>query len=754
MNSFEITISSIRDILRVEGITGLDSINHCIAFLISRYLTIDKCIEFEIPIEFAFENFLKNINDKSCDEQILMSNFITKNAEQDCLYVYLQDKLNFNTFKFKINSPSNFLNIYKKLENIDINILFDKIDIVGAIYELHLKTGTTGSGMRDLGQYFTNREVIKYMINLCDPKLKKNGNIETILDPSMGTGGFLSMSIKHLNKKYKNIDWDINKQNIFGFDVDESVKNMSLLNALLECGKIFNDTFIKNDSLSNGFTIIDKVDIILANEPFGLKNIVYKNTCKKIKDLKIEGTKGEPLFLQLIMQSLNNKGRCAVIVPDGVLFNESKLFKLTRKYLCDNFDLKKVISLDDGLFLNTGVKSSILYFINEEKTKEVEFCNIKMCNDLIVEEMIVKINIKNIEENDYSLFINKYNVAMEEKIKGLEYFKFGDVCDFLSKSKRNSSYGKETGKYPFYTSSETLTKYCDDFDYEKCCLIISNGGNANIKINNNFSCSADNFVVKTKNNNILIKYIYYWFVVNISKLENCFHGSVIKHLSKKDLINIEIPIPLLEMQQKIVEILDTFYDTIEGNNKLIENYKKIKNNIVWCNTINLEKEKFENLCYFMPKSKKNASYGKEIGLYPFYTSSQYLTKYCDECDYTENCLIIGTGGNPNVKINNNFSCSSDNFVIKNKNNKILNYYLYYWFENNMSKLENCFHGSTIKHLSKSDLINIQIPIPTIEIQNIIMNECLYYDELIEILNKENKKLKNNKVIETIFNSIH
>ena len=80
--------------------------------------------------------------------------------------------------------------------------------------------------------------------------------------------------------------------------------------------------------------------------------------------------------------------------------------------------------------------------------------------------------------------------------------------------------------------------------------------------------------------------------------------------------------------------------------------------------------------------------------------------------------------------------------------------MYYWFENNMSKLENCFHGSTIKHLSKSDLINIQIPIPTIEIQNIIMNECLYYDELIEILNKENKKLKNNKVIETIFNSIH
>ena len=86
--------------------------------------------------------------------------------------------------------------------------------------------------MRDLGQYFTNREVIKYMIKLCDPKLKKNVEIESILDPSMGTGGFLSMSIKHLNKKHKNINWKLNKDRIYGFDVDETVKNMSLLNAL------------------------------------------------------------------------------------------------------------------------------------------------------------------------------------------------------------------------------------------------------------------------------------------------------------------------------------------------------------------------------------------------------------------------------------------------------------------------------------------------------------------------------------------
>jgi type I restriction enzyme M protein len=75
------------------------------------------------------------------------------------------------------------------------------------------------------------------MINLCDLKLN-----ETILDPTCGTGGFLSMSIKYLNNKYNNIDWSIYKNNIFGFDIDNHVKNLTLLNLLLETNQLFKDT--------------------------------------------------------------------------------------------------------------------------------------------------------------------------------------------------------------------------------------------------------------------------------------------------------------------------------------------------------------------------------------------------------------------------------------------------------------------------------------------------------------------------------
>ena len=75
MNNFEATITSIRNILRIEGITGLDSISHCIALIISRYLTIEKCKEFNIPLEYAYENFLKNKDATDCDDQTQIAKF-------------------------------------------------------------------------------------------------------------------------------------------------------------------------------------------------------------------------------------------------------------------------------------------------------------------------------------------------------------------------------------------------------------------------------------------------------------------------------------------------------------------------------------------------------------------------------------------------------------------------------------------------------------------------------------------------------
>lgn len=770
MNQFESTITSIRNILRVEGITGLDSINHCVALLVSRYLTIEKCSEFEIPLEFAFENFLKNKDGTKCDDQTAIAKFYTQNGDEDCLFVYLQDKLNFNTFKFKINAPLNFLKIYEKLEEINISNLFDKIDIVGAIYELHLKTGTTGSGMRDLGQYFTNREVIKYMIKLCEPKLKKNGDIESILDPSMGTGGFLSMSIKHLNKKHKNINWKLNKDRIYGFDVDETVKNMSLLNALLECGQIFNKTFVKNDTLHNDYlidkTIIDKVDIILANEPFGLKNIIHANCCKRIKNLKIEGTKAEPLFLQLMMQSLNVGGRCAVIIPDGVLFNDAKLYKLTRKYLCEKLRLSKIISLEDGLFLNTGVKSSILFFVNDGETKEVEFCKIKMSNSEIVEESIIKVDIEEIKENDYSLFVNKYNKVEEEKLDGIEYKKLGELFDFES-SKLNSGDMDNSGDYNFYSgiALNPAGKHSSfNFNLPEYIGIIKGGGagagkyGEQIGLGKVFYLTEKNaisngmYILKPKETNNNLKYIYHYLKFSKNKIMDlATYTTGLGNIKQESLKSYQIPIPPLPSQEQIVEALDSIYDTIEVNSKLIQNYEKIKKGIIWSSTFNVEKKKLGDIVENIKTGKNKPSDNKSGSKYPYYGTGG-ITGYTDEYLVDGNYILTARNGTigQTIFVNGKSYPSDHMFIIKDTKENIK--YIYSVLKY-LTNLENYAVGTTIKGISKESLISVLIPIPTKEIQEYIVKECEYYDNLIDILKKENERLQNNKIIEIVLKSV-
>jgi len=395
MEAFKSKINAVRDILRKDGVTGIDSITHCVAFYILRNLDIELCKKLNISVKFAYCNFNKDDNGTNLDHGKLFEKFYLPSRPMDCFVGILANKFKFKAIKqFGIKTSRYLESIFNIFEGIDPKTLNCNCDIVGPINEIHLATGTSGSGMRDLGQYFTHRKVIKFMIELCAPKVV-NGHIETILDPSMGTGGFLTMATKYLNEHNPDINWTVEQSNIIGFDISDSVQSLAYINLLLENGELF-ENIVSQDTLHNDLIAnnvhIDKVDNILANVPFGLKNIIHADCAKRIVDLKIRGTKAEPLFLQLIMLSLKENGRCAVIIPDGVLFNDAKLHTETRKYLIENMNLKKVIALDDDeFFMNTGVKSSILYFVNDGTTQEVEFSKIKLASGNLVEESLKKV---------------------------------------------------------------------------------------------------------------------------------------------------------------------------------------------------------------------------------------------------------------------------------------------------------------------------------------------------------------------------
>jgi len=565
-------IKKIRDILRTVGVTDQDSIIHCIAFISLRQLTVNMCKIFEIPEEFAFENF-----DSELDDEELRNKFWLPDSKSKCFVTYLRIKMGFKSFKFSdVITNLHFRNIFRCLEDIETEQLKQSCDIVGDIYELHLKTGSKSS--RDLGQFFTNRLVIKFMVELTDPKLNDNGQIETIVDPTMGTGGFLTMAVDHINKQGK-VNWKKNCKRIFGYDLDNRVRDYANINLMLETGQKFPNLFTR-DTLSNDICIEEKpisCDVILANEPMGIKGLKFAGFCDRIKDLKMSGTKAEPAFLQLFMQALNKGGRCAVVVPDGVLFSTSKQHSETRKYLIENFDVREIVKMNDkNFFMNTAISASIIYFAKVDDSLEmVKFSEISLNKDstaLVYKEM-KEVEYDEIRKKNYILNPSIYLEEKNVDISGIEYKTLGEICKFLPKSKRKAAYGTETGIYRFYASGTSI-KFCDTADYKEEAIIIGTGGKANINYGQNFSCSSHTSVLQSSCETIVSKYVYYFLLVNIDILENKFTGSTIKNISIEAMKSIKIPIPHLSIQKQIVEKLDLLSETNANCEKLIEQLKQ------------------------------------------------------------------------------------------------------------------------------------------------------------------------------------
>jgi len=147
------------------------------------------------------------------------------------------------------------------------------------------------------------------------------------------------------------------------------------------------------------------------------------------------------------------------------------------------------------------------------------------------------------------------------------------------------------------------------------------------------------------------------------------------------------------------------------------------------------------VCEFLPKSKRQASYGEKKGIYPFFTSSLNLKSYVDIVDYCEESLIIGTGGKANIKHCCKFSCSTDNFVIK-INLNILAKYIYYYLFNNIDILQNGFNGVGLQHISKEYIKSIKIPIPSLEKQEEIVKYLDFiYEKAIKSSEEKIKELK-------------
>ena len=340
---------------------------------------------------------------------------------------------------FLIQNERTLTKIVDGVECLDMN----NRDTMGDTYEYILgKMAASGTN----GQFRTPRHIIRMMVELMEPTLQ-----DTICDPAMGSAGFIVESAKYIAENYK--DELVKKENqehykstmFNGFDTDATMLRIGAMNLMLHGVDAPNVKY--QDSLSSSNTDENKYTLCLANPPFS-GSIDYDDTSKSL--LAITKTKKtELLFVSLFTRILQLGGRCASIVPDGVLFGNSTAHKAIRKELVEKHRLQAVISMPSGVFQPySGVSTAILIFTKtnaggtdkvwfydmtadgyslDQKRNEVEendipdviarFKNLEGEEDRTRKDKSFLVPVQEIRDNDYDLSINKYKEIERAKVE-------------------------------------------------------------------------------------------------------------------------------------------------------------------------------------------------------------------------------------------------------------------------------------------------------------------------------------------------
>lgn len=423
--------------------------------------------------QFTYLIFIKSLDDKQLREEgeaVLLGlepKIIFNDSQQDYRWSNFKqfeaekmyDNMQNGVFPFIKNLHSNEASSFAKfMENAIFQIptpqILEKIvtnidslelegDIKGDLYEYLLsKLATSGTN----GQFRTPRHIIDMMVRLIKPLPE-----DTIIDPACGTSGFLVGASEYLQKNHADLFNDEKLKDryqndmFYGNDMDATMLRIGAMNMILH--DVENPNISYKDSLSKSNDDSEKYTVVLANPPFkgSLDNEAVADDLLKVTKTK----KTELLFLALMLRILKIGGRCAVIVPDGVLFGTSNAHRQIRKELIENNMLQGVISMPSGVFKPyAGVSTAILLFTKtgiggtdkvwfydmqadgyslDDKRNKIEendiediverYSNLENEKDRERTEKSFFVPKEEIVENDYDLSINKYKEIIYEEIE-------------------------------------------------------------------------------------------------------------------------------------------------------------------------------------------------------------------------------------------------------------------------------------------------------------------------------------------------
>jgi type I restriction-modification system DNA methylase subunit len=744
---------------------------------------LDKILGYFKNLSTLSCQALKTIrNDSNVDAikqmgEILKRHPITKMIYNETNFLKVREA---STIQTLIND---FVN---KINFIDFN---NNEDVIGEIYE-HILTKYVKNDSKELGQFFTPRKLMKLIlsfkkerINELFSKINKKEKI-SICDPCMGTGGWLVSGYNMFNNSFKD------RVNVAGGEVEPETFQYSLMNIILTLHE-FPDDIQCNSSLTH--VNKNKHNLILTNPPFNSKKQIKFDQIEKnfkhdeytienkinINDI-YELKKDDPpiQFLELDTYKLEENGMCIIVLPYGDFFSGSS-FSKTRIHFLKTVNITDIILVPGGIFTHTGIKTCVMiYEKNKKGTENINFLRINQECDNI--EKITTVNINDIKkEPSISWYHTDYlndNLIFElsKKIDNFEWVKFGNIFHF-EKGKTQSSNIEELddGKYPFISKAKPEKwKKTNDYTIDGENLFIAKAAN-NVGRTEFFpiryfngKANYSNLLLRLLLNNkyenkINFKFYYYYLNSIMFWIEKTYEkGSCNQSLDEKNFNRMKIPIPPLEIQNKLITKLDSSNDKVKYMKLIVDSMKQdIKTFFEW--TVEIENRKPETKwiefgeVFTLEKGNLQSSKVEEIednetyeGVFINLSKSNDFKKINNTILDGENIFISNTAPLGLIQYYNG-KCNYSDLLQHIKVNDIYNTkinikYMYYFLTYINTHIKDVYDkGSCNKSLDQKNFNRMKIQVPSIKQQNKCIDKINEMEEIIKRWENDIDNILNN-----------
>jgi type I restriction-modification system DNA methylase subunit len=501
--------------------------------------------------------------------------FVNKFLSKVFPSIYYEDDNKFNCCKSQC-----IIELIKIINTLDINDEFKDAfsTTCGDIHESFRAYDGKSSGAKDLGQYFTPRRLIHLMFHgIGLDKLTEPMEDITIYDPCMGTGGFLTRLFKMGN---------ILPENIYGCETEIDTIKFGHMSMVLTTGNSRNNIIKCNSLCENKFILDKKFSAIITNPPFGT-NMNYKNLKEtfekefpdspvKFEDIyPLNTNNGACLFVQHCVYMLAEGGVCAIVLPDGELFEgNSKWSKTFRKWLSEKVNILTILKVASGTFERAGVKTNVVVFTKDGPTQNIKFMETpKECN--VVKDMFT-ISAEELKTAGYSLDVGEYLVEETDNYD-VPMVALRDLFTIEYGSK-NPNVTDNDNVYPSISGGSKISKYTNEWNIPAETILIARSGSCGSvnKFNTNCLMGSYGFFLNKKNEDYNNEYIYQYLKFYQTNIENLARGTAVKNLNREKLYDFKIPLPSLEVQQQIVDELSQIETSIETIESRITQLKREK----------------------------------------------------------------------------------------------------------------------------------------------------------------------------------